>query len=79
VVSVVQKFVTIHGINNAKLINVQLARIIHRYKNTNEKLLKANATIWFNKMCRLNHLTPEHVRIKVNGNDNILTCNNLQC
>ena len=31
------------------------------------KLLKINATIWFNKMCKIKHLKPNYINIKVNG------------
>jgi hypothetical protein len=44
-----------HGVNKVDVINAQPAGIIHHYKNSREKLLKAIAAIWFNKMCRLNH------------------------
>jgi len=40
------------GMNDVKVINPQQARIIHHYKNTEEKSFKTNAVIWFNKMCR---------------------------
>jgi hypothetical protein len=33
-----------HGMNNVKVINVQHARNIHKYKNTKEKLFKTDAT-----------------------------------
>ena len=57
-----------HGMNNMKVINAQQAKIIHHHKNTKQKLLKTNAVIWFNKMCRLKHLNPKYIQIKVNGN-----------
>jgi len=34
-----------------KIINAQQARL-NIYKNTKLKLLKTNAAIWFNKICR---------------------------
>jgi hypothetical protein len=38
-----------------KIINAQQARLINIYKNTKLKLLKVNAAIWFNKICRENN------------------------
>lgn len=43
-------------------------KLIHLYTNAKGKLIKINATIWFNKMCRLNHLGPKYRRITFNGN-----------
>jgi hypothetical protein len=34
-----------------------------------QKLLKTNAEIWFNKICRINKLTPQYIRIKMKGNE----------
>jgi len=36
-------------------------------KNTKLKLLKTNAAIWFNKMCRIKDLEQNYFSIKVNG------------
>jgi hypothetical protein len=33
-----------------KIINAQQAKVSNSYKNTKLKLLKTNATIWFNNM-----------------------------
>ena len=41
-----------------KIINAQQAKWAYACKNTGEKLLNANAVIWFNKTCSLNHPTP---------------------
>jgi len=43
-----------HGVTT-KIDNAQQARI-NNYKNTKLKLLKANAAIRFNKMCRAKEL-----------------------
>jgi len=51
------------------VINAQQARIFHNYKNTIEKLLEGKAAVCFNKMCRLQHLIPKYIQIKVNGNN----------
>jgi len=32
--------------------------MINNFKNAKQKLLKTNAAIWFNKICRINQLTP---------------------
>jgi len=33
------------------------------------KLLKTNATLWFNKICKNSQLTPTYVNIKIKGNN----------
>jgi hypothetical protein len=53
-----------HRMNNMKVINAQQARIIHHYKNTQKKLLKTNAAIRCNKMCRCKHLTTKYILFK---------------
>jgi len=40
-----------HGAN-MKIVNAQQARICNIYKNARLKLLKTNASLWFNKMCK---------------------------
>jgi len=47
----------------------ETAKQVHRYKNTNIKLYKNNAAIWYNKTCRTKQLIPTCVNIKVNGNN----------
>jgi len=47
-----------------KIIDAQQARIHNIYKNIKLKLLKTNAAICFNKMCRTKHLTPKYISIK---------------
>jgi len=44
-----------HG-SHIKIIAVQQAKIYDTYKNIKLKLLKTNAAIWFNKMCRTKQL-----------------------
>jgi hypothetical protein len=39
----------------SKYINAQQAKTIHSFKNIKEKLLKANAAIWFNIICNFKH------------------------
>jgi len=50
-------------------ISAQQAKCCNIYKNIKLKLLKTNATIWFNKICRTKHLTPNYIHIKVSGNN----------
>ena len=47
-----------------KVIKAQQARIIHHYKNTKEKLLKTNAAIRCNRMCRLKNLMSKYMQFK---------------
>jgi hypothetical protein len=53
-----------HGENNIKFVNTQQARLVYGYRNTKEKLLKTNASIWFNKVCRTEQLQPRYNNIK---------------
>ena len=39
----------------------------NNYKNTKLKLLKTNAAIWFNKLCRIRQLKPNYINNKING------------
>ena len=39
-----------------KIIEAQRAKIYNSYKNTRLKILKMNAAIWFNKICKTNSL-----------------------
>jgi hypothetical protein len=55
-----------HGAT-VKVINAQQARLNNIYKSTKLKLLKVNASIWFNKICREKQLKPNYISIKVNG------------
>ena len=43
---------SMHG-STMKLSNAQQAEIINNYQNTRLKLLKTNAAIWFNTMCKI--------------------------
>jgi hypothetical protein len=53
--------------DHLKSINAQQANTTYAYKNTKGKLHRYQATIWFNKMCQLNHLTPKCIKITING------------
>jgi len=50
-----------------KTAHAQQAKLNNNYKLTKLKLLKANAAIWFNKMCKFKQLKPSHINIKING------------
>ena len=39
------------------------------YKNTKPKLLKTNAAIWYNKICKTKELMPKYIHIKLNRNN----------
>jgi hypothetical protein len=41
-----------HGVDNIKYMNAQQAELTHKYHNIKQKLQRANASIWFNKVCR---------------------------
>jgi hypothetical protein len=46
------KFIEMHGTITTKIIDAQQAKLRNTYKNTKLKLLKTNAAIWFNKICK---------------------------
>lgn len=50
--------------DHVKLINAKQAETTYGYKNIREKLQRAHASIWFNKMCLLNHLMPNYIKMK---------------
>jgi hypothetical protein len=50
-----------HGMYNFKIINAQQSEITKSFRNSKQHLLKTYATIWLNKFCRVNHLTPSTV------------------
>ena len=50
-----------------KFVNAQQAKPCNVYKNTKLKLLKTNAAIWFNKICRDRQLQPRYINIKIKG------------
>ena len=39
------------------IIDAQQAKLRNNYKNTKLKLLKTNAVIWFDKICKINVLS----------------------
>jgi len=50
-----------------KIVSAQQAKISKNYKNARLKLLKTNATKWFNKMCKVKQLKPNYITVKFNG------------
>ena len=56
-----------HAKNHVKVIHAQHARMIHRYKNTKEKLPETNLAIWFNKMLTFEHFKTCTTDIKTNS------------
>jgi hypothetical protein len=49
--------------------HAQQARLTYKYHNINQKLQRANASIWFNKVCRAEQLQPIYINIRVNGDN----------
>ena len=50
-----------------KYIEAKQARAIYHFKNTKRKLYRTNAAIWYNKTCKQSQLTPDYIKIKING------------
>jgi len=48
-------------LSNVNIIEAQLAKLCTTCKNTKLKLLKVNAAIWFNKMCRIKQVNPDYI------------------
>jgi hypothetical protein len=57
-----------------KIIGAEQVKTFNNFKNADEKLLKTNAAICFNKICRINQLTPNYVPIKVKGDNQQGNC-----
>ena len=58
-----------HGVYNTKFVNAQQSKLVYHYKNIKEKIHKTNASIWFNKICIIEKVTPKYIHVTVNGND----------
>jgi hypothetical protein len=52
-----------------KITSAQQAKIYNTYKNIRLKLLKTNASMWFNKTCKIKGLKPDYFNIRINGNN----------
>jgi hypothetical protein len=63
-----------HGEDSVKIVSAQQAKVVKNYRNIKEKLHKTNSAIWFNKVCKLEQLSPKYIQIKINGNNK--QCNN---
>jgi len=48
-------------------VNGKHAKLYNIFKNTKYKLLRTNAAIWFNKMCKIKQVKPGCIHIKING------------
>jgi hypothetical protein len=57
------------GEYNMKFSNAQQAKSAYNYHKIKEKLHKTIASIWFNKICKLEKLSPKYIHITVNGNN----------
>jgi len=58
-----------HGQQTIKICNAEQAKHLYRYKNIKTKLYKRNAAIWYNKTCRIKHVTLRYINIKVSGDN----------
>jgi len=57
-----------------KTVNAQQTKLNNNYKNTRLKLLKTNAALWFNKMCKVKQLKPNYINIKIIGQELFCEC-----
>ena len=55
-----------HGTYDIKFVNAQQAELVYNYKDIKQKLHKTNTSIWFNKTCKIEQLTPKYVNVSVN-------------
>jgi len=55
-----------HG-ENLKLIDARQAKVCNIYKNTKLKLLKTNAAIRFNKVCKMKQPKPRYIHFTTNS------------
>lgn len=58
-----------HGSKKVKFANPEKAKQIYQEKKTKEKFHKTNASICYKRTCRQTQLTPNHISIKVKGNN----------
>ena len=56
-----------HGHKNIKLCNAEQAKRVYKYKNIKLKFYKNKAAIWYNKICRARHLTPNYANVNIQG------------
>ena len=55
-----------HG-ETIKIMNAKQAKLNNNYKNTKYRLLRTNAAIWYNKMCRMKQVKPGYIHVKIKG------------
>jgi hypothetical protein len=46
-----------------KISDAEQGKMINKFNNVKLIFLKTSAAIWFNTTCRINHLTPDYVKI----------------
>jgi len=56
-----------HGPMNIKFIDAQQAKDLYQFKNIEIKLYRTNAAVWYNKLCRQKELTPNYIKLQING------------
>ena len=62
------KYLCLCTVHFAESLNLHTQQAKHNnYKNTKLKVLKTNAAIWFNKLCKLKHLKQNYINVKING------------
>ena len=55
-----------HG-ETIKIMNAKQAKLNNNYKNIKYRLLRTNAAIWYNKMCRMKQVKPGYIQVKIKG------------
>jgi hypothetical protein len=50
-----------------RIMDAERANLLNNFKNTKGKLLKTNAAIWFNKMCKIRQVKPNYVNTIIKG------------
>jgi hypothetical protein len=50
-----------------RIMDAERASLLNNFKNTKGKLLRTNAAIWFNKMCKIRQLKPNYINIRISG------------
>jgi hypothetical protein len=57
--------IKMHG-ERVRIMDAKRAKLLNNFKNTKGKLLRTNAAIWFNKMCRIRQVKPNYINIRIN-------------
>jgi len=45
--------------DNIKFTIAQQSKTIYKFKKAKEKLCETKAAVWYNKMCKINQITPK--------------------